>query len=151
MKKRLLLILPILALGLLNMPAIADDPSPAVEASHAYSYATAATQKNGVVLLRVENTTDQDAIITSASADVSETVELHTHIMDGGKMMMREVESYNVPANGSLELNPHGHHIMLMGLKAPLELGETFPLTLTLENGETLETLVTVIKPGESL
>ncbi|OFW67706.1 MAG: hypothetical protein A2Z12_01630 [Actinobacteria bacterium RBG_16_68_21] len=48
-------------------------------------------------------------------------------------MMMREVESVAIPANGSLLFKPGAYHVMLMDLAAPLVAGETFDLTLTFE------------------
>ena len=41
-----------------------------------------------------------------------------------------------------------GHHVMLMGLKAPLKQGESFPLTLTFERAGSVEVMVSVEKIG---
>ena len=49
-------------------------------------------------------------------------------------MRMRHVRSIPVPANGTVTLQPGGHHIMMMGLTKKLKKGEIFPLTLTFEN-----------------
>ena len=48
-------------------------------------------------------------------------------------MAMQPVESVAIPANGSLEFKPGSYHVMLMGLTAPLEVGNTFDLTLHFE------------------
>jgi copper(I)-binding protein len=45
-------------------------------------------------------------------------------------------------------LNPGGLHIMLIGLKAPLKQGETFPLTLTFAKAGTTTVEVVVQGPG---
>lgn len=129
-----------------------------VEVTNAYSYATTSAQKNGAVFFTLKNLGDQDLKITSANAsNVSEAAELHTHIMDGDKMMMREVDSYDVAAHETLELAPHGNHIMLMGLKAPLspelnaeveELKGKFPLLLRFEDGSITTVQVEIIPPG---
>ena len=54
----------------------------------------------------------------------------------GGAMMMQEVEAIEVPAGGSVSLEPGGLHIMLLELAEPLEAGTSFDLTLILDDGE---------------
>ncbi|MCB1532026.1 MAG: copper chaperone PCu(A)C [Alphaproteobacteria bacterium] len=126
-------------------PANAQD----IVIKNAYSYASAPTQKNGAVFMVIENTGAQDDAVLSARGDVAERIELHTHIMDGEKMMMREVERYDIPAGQSAELKPMGHHIMLMNLAAPLSAGEHFPLTLNFEHAVPIEVDVKIVNPGE--
>jgi copper(I)-binding protein len=41
-------------------------------------------------------------------------------------------------------LAPGGYHLMLMGLKAPLRAGDTFPLTLQFEHAPPLTVTVAV-------
>ena len=50
-----------------------------------------------------------------------------------GTTTMHELTSIDVPAGGSLVLDPAGYHLMLTDLAAPLETGETFDLTLRFE------------------
>lgn len=117
-----------------------------VEINNAYAYATIPVQKNGGIFLTIKN--DGEAFkITAAKADVAERVELHTHIHENGVMKMREVEAFDVPAGGDLTLEPHGHHVMLFGLKSPLVEGEVFSLTLVSDKGD-LTTDVMIIPPG---
>lgn len=115
------------------------------------AYETAASQKNGAAFGMLKNTTDSEIKIISASSEVADRVELHTHAMDeNGMMSMYEVENYTIPANDSLTLHPAGHHIMLMGLKAPLVLGETFNLDLMRENGEAVPVSISIVKAGSA-
>ena len=39
---------------------------------------------------------------------------------------------------------PGGYHVMLMGLKAPLKVGDSFPLTLTFEHAHPVTVNATV-------
>jgi len=55
------------------------------------------------------------------------------HDVTGGMMTMRMVEDLEIPAGGSVTLAPSGTHVMLMGLKAALQKGTTFPATLRFE------------------
>jgi copper(I)-binding protein len=56
-----------------------------------------------------------------------------------GGMTMREVSGIDIPAGGSVSLEPGGYHVMLLDLKAPLTEGETVSITLTFENAGTVE------------
>jgi copper(I)-binding protein len=82
--------------------------------------------------------------ITSPEADrlmdvavpsgVARRAELHETAMgEGDVMTMQQVEAIELPAGETVSLEPGGHHVMLLELAEPLEVGETFDLTLTLE------------------
>lgn len=83
-----------------------------------------------------------------AEAEVAAAVELHTHVMEGDVARMRRVEAVELPAGESVALAPGGLHVMLIGLEAPLEAGETFPLTLVFERAGALEVTVEVRAAG---
>ena len=90
-----------------------------------------------------------DSLI-KAESSVAEINEIHENIIDpdDGKMMMRKIKSITVPANGTVALEPKGMHIMLIKLKEPLTLGESFPLTLTFEKAGVQNVDVKIIQPG---
>lgn len=119
-----------------------------VQVRDAWARATAGQAANGGAFMKIENTSPHDERLVSASADVSKTVELHTHVMEGAVMKMRRVESIAVPMYGSAELKPGGLHVMFVGLKAPLKEGDTFPLTLTFEHTGKITVPVTVLGVG---
>ena len=52
-----------------------------------------------------------------------------------GVMKMREVEGLELKPGDMITFAPGGYHIMLIGLKAPLKVGDSFPLTLTFQVG----------------
>jgi copper(I)-binding protein len=56
---------------------------------------------------------------------------------DMGSMTMREVESIELPAGETVALEPGGFHVMLLDLVEPLEVGDTFEVTLTFASGAT--------------
>lgn len=86
----------------------------------------------------LENHTDADVVVTGVASDVSE-MQLHETVMTDGAMSMHEVDSFTVPANGTFVLEPGGNHLMFMDLTSPLEPGDDVEITLTLEDGSTLE------------
>jgi copper(I)-binding protein len=104
----------------------------ALSIGHPWARASAGPARNGAAFLVIENTGAADRLI-AVSGEVSERAELHHHMMAGDVMKMRRVEAVEVPANGTAALQPGGLHIMLIGLKQPLQEGERFPLTLTFE------------------
>jgi copper(I)-binding protein len=53
-------------------------------------------------------------------------------------MKMVQVDGFDVPAKGSLELKPGGNHIMLMDLAKQLKAGDTFDLEMTFKSGTKL-------------
>lgn len=107
-----------------------------LEIEHACTYRTTSAQKHGAAFMDITNPTDETITIVNGSAEIAEYVELHTHIMEDGIMMMRKVEGFEIPAGETIKLEPTGNHVMLMNLKAPLELDTTFPLFLVFDNGK---------------
>ena len=99
---------------------------------------------NGVAYFRVENRGGESDRLVSAHTDVAESVEFHTHEMDGGMMKMRRVESVEVPAGSEARFKPHGLHLMLFGLKEPLADGASYALTVVFEKAGELDVSVDV-------
>lgn len=113
---------------------------------HPWARASAGPARNSAAFMTIRNAGAADRLV-AAAGDVAERVELHTHIMEGDIMRMRQVEAVEVPANGTAILRPGSFHVMLIGLAGPLKEGDSFPLTLTFEKaGEvTLEVSVEAI------
>lgn len=62
----------------------------------------------------------------------------------GGQMMMRRVESIELPPGEDVQLKPGGYHVMLFDLKKPLKQGSRIKLTLILEKAGKFQTTATV-------
>ena len=82
--------------------------------------------------LRIDGGPANDRLL-SATAEIAQSVELHTMRMEGDIMRMRQLDAVEVPAGNSVEFRPGGLHLMLLGLKTPLKVGNSFPLTLRFE------------------
>jgi copper(I)-binding protein len=67
---------------------------------------------------------------------------------DGEVMRMREVAAIPVPARGSVTLQPGGLHLMLIGLTAPLVVGDTIPVTLRFERAGEMRVMLAVQAAG---
>ena len=86
--------------------------------------------------------------LTGGSAGFAEAVEFHTHSMDAdGRMAMRQVESYDIPAYGAHELRRGGDHMMFFGVdRSALVAGETVDVTVRgeYEDGTSEEFVLTL-------
>lgn len=102
------------------------------------------TLDRGAVFFTVVNNGDTDDALVAANADIAGRTELHETIMQDGQAMMQPVDQINVPAGGEAVLEPGGLHVMLLDLPEPLEVGQTFPVTLTFENAGEVELTVEV-------
>jgi copper(I)-binding protein len=120
----------------------------AVDVHDAWARASAGMARAGAAFLTIVNHGGADDRLIAASAPVSAVTELHTHIMDGEVMRMRQVADIPVPAGETVRLQPGGLHIMFMQLEEPLTEGQTFPLTLTFEAAGDMVVPVTVAGPG---
>jgi hypothetical protein len=83
--------------------------------------------------------------VVGAASDAAERVELHTHIEEDGVMRMVHVEEgFPIAAGETVALQRGGRHVMLMGLRGPLEQGGEIEITLTFETAEPLTVTVPV-------
>lgn len=112
-----------------------------------WSRATAPGASVGGGFLVLDNAGADDRLV-AASSPVSARVELHTMSMQDNVMRMREVEHIEVPAGKRVELRPGGLHLMFIELKAPLEEGRSFPVTLRFERAGEVEVQMSVRSMG---
>lgn len=110
-----------------------------VEVKDAYVRHMPPTQSVTGAFMVLVNTSDADRAAVSAESSVAGTVELHTHIQDGGVMRMRQVEKIDVPAGGMMELKPGGFHLMIIDLKESLEIGQMVDIKLNFDDGSSTE------------
>jgi copper(I)-binding protein len=78
-------------------------------------------------------TASRDSRLVEARSPAAGTVEIHEMALQDNVMRMRAVGSIALPAGKTVKLEPGGYHVMLMGLKQPLNTGDTVPLTLVFE------------------
>lgn len=123
---------------LLSSAALAGDAGMArvgdvmVHDSWARASIGSAPNSAAYMTLMIEGT-ETDKLI-AASTPAAETTELHTHLMEDNIAKMRPVEAIEVAPGEPTVLEPGSLHVMLMGLKGPLEEGGELPLTLTFES-----------------
>lgn len=90
----------------------------------------------GYVVLRNDGKADR---LVSASTPVAGRVEMHESMVMGGKAMMHpRPRGIELPAGKTVALKPESFHLMMIGLKKPLKVGETVPVTLKFEKAGTV-------------
>lgn len=109
-----------------------------IQVSDVFVRQTAPNAKNTAIFLKLTNTTAQDIALVDVESNLSDNVELHTHLHEGGKMAMVRVHDIVIPANSSVELKPGGDHIMLFDIKEAVKSGTKVNLTLSFSNGESV-------------
>lgn len=136
----------LLAAALLAGPATAqEDRAGALAVEDAWARPTATAQANGVVYATLRNTGGGPVRVIGARSPVARAAELHgTSVGADGVAQMRPVQAVEIPPGGEARLTPGGLHVMLIGLTRKLAAGESFPLTLVLEQGAEVQAQVQV-------
>ena len=117
----------------------------------------------GAAYLTLTSSVDDRLTGVAVDTDIAAKAELHETVMAGDMtgdtagdmsgsmpvsseptMMMQPVDGIDLPAGTAVELKPGGYHIMLLDLVAPLEIGQTFTITLSFEQAGSVEVPVTV-------
>ncbi len=122
-----------------------------LEIAHPYTIATAPGQAvGGLFFKHIANKGDKaDRLISATVAStVANKTELHTMSTDNDVMRMRQVSAIDLPAKTTVPmtrgLKKNGYHVMLMGLKAQLKVGDTLPVKLKFERAGEVEVVVNV-------
>lgn len=136
--------------------ACGDDSSAGLRVTDVWSRASATSQLTGVVYFDLTAGNSGDALLAArvssdiaGSAEIHETVAVDTsttmagHDMGGstmvghdmgGAMTMQPVSAVHLSSGERVSFEPGGYHVMLMGLVSPLEIGQTFQVTLVFEH-----------------
>lgn len=73
--------------------------------------------------------------LVSVTSDVSDDVTIH----ETKDQRMRQVKSFDIPAEGELTLDRGGNHLMFMGLKKKLVQGQRISVELRFEKTDPIE------------
>jgi periplasmic copper chaperone A len=131
---------PALAQGAGNTSVTVEQP---------WARATPGGAKTGAVYMTLDNKSGTADRLIGVSSDVADKLQIHEMKVENGVMEMREIAGgLSIPAGGSVVLKPGSYHVMLIGLKKPLTVGEKFPLTLTFEKAGNISVTVPVQAMG---
>lgn len=121
----------------------APSPEATVAFDNAYINRPPPVSKMAAGYVAIHNRSDQAVRLISASSPVFNSVEIHETYADGSVMSMRRLESLEIPANGTVELQPGGVHLMLMGRAK--ELDESVDIGFVAESGERFDVRFEVV------
>ncbi|MGD2103116.1 MAG: copper chaperone PCu(A)C [Acidimicrobiia bacterium] len=108
------------------------------------------TGPNAAVYFTATSGGDADRLV-GATTDVAGSVQIHETMMgDDGTMSMQAVEALDLPADGTLVLEPGGYHLMLLGADR-LEVGDTIEVTLEWETAGEQMIEAEVVDPGDTM
>jgi periplasmic copper chaperone A len=108
-----------------------NDKASDIEIAHPWASSNSQLTNSAAYMSFTNHGTAPDELI-SASSPVAQKVQLHVFDVENGVYAMRPVNAIEVePGAAPIVLWPGGAHVMLEGLKQPLQPGKTFPLLLT--------------------
>jgi copper(I)-binding protein len=88
--------------------------------------------------------------LVGVSTPAAATGQIHRASRENGIMRMDEIRSLEIPAGGAAVLAPGaGHHLMLIGVGAPLKAGDEVQVTLTFRDAGPIKTTA-IVRPVAS-
>lgn len=130
-KSRILAAAVAASLVLPALPAMAG----AIMVEDAYARSASAKALTGAAFMMIMNHSGHADRLIDVKSDIARRVELHTHKegAEGIMQMIHVTEGFELPDGGMIAMQRGGHHVMFMGLTAPMAQGEIIPLTLVFE------------------
>ncbi|HEC1758102.1 TPA: copper chaperone PCu(A)C [Campylobacter lari] len=125
----------LLSLTILSAFAIANE----VTINDPYVRQTPPNSKTTAFFLELKNNSDKDIKLIKAQSSLSDTTEIHDHIVENGKKIMVQIPQITIKAKSSTELKPGGKHIMVLNLKENITPQTKANLTLYFDDNSTIE------------
>jgi copper(I)-binding protein len=111
-----------------------EDKPPAPTVADAWIRVPASAELPGAGYLTLTSTADVADFLIAARSPISADIELHQTTEDAsGAMGMEPVDRIEIPAGGTVALEPGGYHLMLLGLTELPVIGDTVEVTLVFE------------------
>ncbi len=98
--------------------------------------------------LTLENSGAKPVRLVEIESPLADKVHWHDMTLEGGVMRMKVRPKVILPARSQVKLAPGGSHLMLLGVKQPLAVGTSVPLTLRFDNRQVVS-VVAVVKRTE--
>jgi periplasmic copper chaperone A len=118
-------------------------------AENAYVRATPPGHTISAAYMQLRNNSDNTVTLQSAHSDSADSVELHKSQQIEGVMRMRPAGPIEIPPQALYRLEPGTEHLMLTGLRHPLNPGERINVRLTFSDGQQLSLDLPVHSPLE--
>jgi periplasmic copper chaperone A len=124
-----------------EIPATAADYDVgSIRISQPWTRATPKGASSGAAYMTIVNNGKVPDRVSCVSSDASNECQIHTMTMENGVMKMRPVEGgLEIKPGAMVTLKPSGLHVMLVGLKHPLDQGASVKVTLKFEKAGTVD------------
>ena len=96
--------------------------------------------------MSIKNTGESSITIVGMSSTEFESAELHRTVIHEGVASMQHIKQLEIPANGSIKLEPGGLHLMLFNPHHALSAGDSVTLTIHLGNGACMTVAAPVVR-----
>ncbi|MET7621187.1 copper chaperone PCu(A)C [Streptomyces sp. NPDC005408] len=125
----------------LALAGCSSDGKPELKVSGAFMPQPVSDMAAG--FLTVQNSGAGADRLTSVTSDVSDDITIH----ESKNQTMQEVKTFDVPADGELDLERGGNHIMFMKLKQKPKQGEKVTVELRFEKSDPIKVELPVKEP----
>jgi len=119
--------------------------------AHPYSVPSLGLHRSGAAYFTsIKNDGQQPDQLIGARTPVASDVEIHEMVLEQDIMKMRAVPAVQIPVGAAVSFQhgkPSGYHLMLLGLKQPLKVGDKFPVTLIFKRSGECQADVWVEEP----
>gem|GEM_PF-572144 len=89
--------------------------------------------------MTMENPSDQEQSLVSATSDSFGEVMIHRTVHEGGLARMIHQDAVAIPAKGKVSFEPNSYHLMLMKPVSSLSDGDKVAIKLIFSNDSTLD------------
>lgn len=110
-----------------------------VEISDGWMRAMPPGQPTAAAYVTLRNDGAEPLQLVGASSPAATSVEIHESSQVDGVWRMRRLPVLELAPGETVTLSPGGIHLMLFGMQRSLREGETLPLSLQFDSGETRE------------
>jgi periplasmic copper chaperone A len=139
MRNTALLVAGLLALAV-TVAAAGDYKVGPIHIADPWSRATPRGAEIGAGYMKIINTGTTADRLVGGSATIAATFEMHDMAMENHVMKMRAVKGgLEIKPGQTIELKPGGLHVMFVGLKKPLAVGDRITATLEFEKAGKVE------------
>jgi copper(I)-binding protein len=111
-----------------------------IQITQPWARATPKGAITGAAYMTVTNSGTTAQHLNCVSSDAATECQIHEVTMDGGVMKMRPLQGgLEVKPGETVTLKPGGFHLMLVGLKQPLQAGKSIDATFKVDSGGTVQ------------
>ena len=99
------------------------------------------------VYLTIQNSGSQADRLVSATSQVAQSIEIHQSQVQDNVASMLKLDTLALPAQSTIQFQPGGYHLMLIGVNRALNPGDKISVDLQFEKSAPIQVEVAVRGP----